>query len=396
MKRVGFLFNHDAAHQVAHVAGIAAALALARDDVRVVALYSRPHLRAAVDTLVGEAASARIEWVQLATTGVAAAVAGLFDRLLPFSRLMALRQNLDAFAELDLLVSTERTCLRIKAWLKSKGPRFVYTPHGAGDRNVAYHPDLKRFDLLLVPGRKLVDAAREAGILNGENWRIIGYPKFDAIDTEARPVLFDNPRPVFLYNPHFDPKLSSWYDFGPALIRHFAAHPELGNLVVAPHVMLFRKKLHISPEFKIARRRPDIPTEAFNAPNILVDTSGPHLFDMHYTRGADVYIGDASSQVYEFIVRPRACYFLDSHDGRKLAHTENYRMWSFGPVSDTLPALIEMLPDWRVMAKRYAARQAEQLAYTVDRNGQPAGERGAAALIDYLGLTNGAQPAIAA
>ncbi len=396
MKRVGFLFNHDAAHQVAHVAGIAGALSLAREDVRVVAFYSRPHLRAAIEALVGEAASARIEWVKLGPSSLAAAVAPVLDRLLPFSRLMALRQNLDIFAGLDLLVSTERTCLRVKARLRGRGPRFVYVPHGAGDRNVAYHPDLKRFDLLLVPGRKLVDAARAAGILTGENWRIIGYPKFDAIDTGARPVLFDNPRPVFLYNPHFDPKLSSWYDFGPELIRHFAAHPELGNLVVAPHVMLFRKKLHISPEFKVARLRPDIPAEAFAAPNILVDTSGPHLFDMHYTRGADVYIGDASSQVYEFIVRPRACFFLDSHNGRALAHTENYRMWALGPVADTPPALFEILPDWRLVAKRHAAIQAEQLAYTVDRNSQPAGVRGAAALIDYLGLTQDAQTAIAA
>lgn len=396
MKRVGFLFNHDAAHQIAHIAGIAGALATARRDVTTVVLYSRPKLRAAVEALVGFAASARIQWVRLETSTATRALAPLADRVLPFTRLMALRQNLDLFAGLDLLVSTERTCLRIKDRLGARAPGFVYVPHGAGDRNVAYHPDLKRFDLFLVPGRKLVDAAREAGILTGENWRIIGYPKFDAIDTQDRPKLFDNPRPTFLYNPHFDPKLSSWFDFGPALIRHFAAHPELGNLVVAPHVMLFRKKLHVSPEYRIARFRPDIPTEAHAAPNILIDTSSPRLFDMHYTRAADVYIGDASSQVYEFIVNPRACFFLDSHNGWALRHTENYRMWAFGPVASSMDALAEMLPDWRLMAKRHAAIQAEQFAYTVDRNRQPAGLRGALALIDCLGLTDAAESAIAA
>ncbi|SMF62604.1 hypothetical protein [Allosphingosinicella indica] len=384
MKRVGFLFNHDAAHQAAHIAGIAGALATTRTDIQTLALYSRPMLRDTVEAIVGADAAAKIEWVHIRPGPAARLAAPALDRLLPFTRLTALRDNLDLFATLDALVSTERTCLLVKRRLNARSPKIVYVPHGAGDRNVAYHPEKAGFDLFLVSGRKYVDAATRAGLLGPDNWRIIGYPKFDAVlEGRPRPRLFDNGRPAFLYNPHFDPELSSWYDFGPDLIRWFAAHPDVGNLVVAPHVMLFRKKLHYSLELKRLRIRPPIPAEA-SAPNILVDTGSPRLFDMHYTLGADVYIGDVSSQVYEFLAIPRACYFLDSHDGRARGG-ENYRFWSLGRVAGSVAELGAMLSGWREDADRFEGVQREQFGFSIDLGDCPASIRGAEAIADYLG-----------
>ncbi len=35
---------------------------------------------------------------------------------------------------------------------------------------------------------------------------------------------------------------------------------------------------------------------------------------MSYTTAADIYLGDVSSQVYEFLYEPRPCLFLNSHE----------------------------------------------------------------------------------
>ena len=42
---------------------------------------------------------------------------------------------------------------------------------------------------------------------------------------------------------------------------------------------------------------------------IRVDLGSPASTDMRYTLPSDVYLGDASSQVYEFLIKPRHCIF---------------------------------------------------------------------------------------
>lgn len=379
MKRVGFLYNHDAAHQVAHIAGIMGALA--RFDVQVVALVATPAIADTARALIGQEAAARIEWITLALPPLHRRAARLLDRLFPFSRLARLRRNLATFAALDALVSTERTCLRIKDRLGARAPLMIYVPHGSGDRNVAYHPDLARFDLALFSGQKLVDAARRAGIIGDDDWRIIGYPKFDGMDVAVRPRLFANDNPVFLYNPHFDPQLSSAYRFGAAIIALFERHPEW-NLIYAPHVMHGRKRLHFSLEFRKAAWRRDV---ASDAPNILIDLGSRASIDMTYTRAADVYLGDVSSQLYEFLAVPRAAIFIDSHGAKDWQGHENYQFWHNGPVVGSIAELEALLPRWREVAAEYRAEQQRLSAYTIDRAAEAASLRGARAIAEFLG-----------
>ncbi|MBA3896318.1 MAG: hypothetical protein H0X36_04110 [Sphingomonadaceae bacterium] len=379
MKRIGFLYNHDAAHQVAHLAGIMKALALDH-PAAVSALVSNPEIEATARGLIGAEAASKTEWITLDISFAARAAARVLDRLMPLSRLAALRQNLEAFRGLDALVSTERTCLRVKERLGAAGPKFIYVPHGSGDRNVAYHPDLARFDLSLFSGRKLVEAGQRFGIVGEDDWRIIGYPKLDGVDLAARPKLFVNDNPVFLYNPHFDPHLSSIYRFGSALIALFERHPEW-NFVYAPHVMHGRKRLHVSLEFRKAALRRDVVS---SAPNILIDMGSERSIDMTYTRAADVYIGDVSSQLYEFLSVPRAAIFLDSHGADGWEAHENYQFWRNGPVVRSIAELEALLPRWREIAADHRETQERLLAYTIDRGDAPASARGAAAIADYV------------
>jgi hypothetical protein len=72
--------------------------------------------------------------------------------------------------------------------------------------------------------------------------------------------------------------------------------------------MLFKKKLHVSLEYRTARLRPDLAPRWHEAANILIDTGSTRLVDMTYTLSADGYIGDVSSQIYEFsFIRAPCC-----------------------------------------------------------------------------------------
>src|SRR3546814_13919965 len=53
--------------------------------------------------------------------------------------------------------------------------------------------------------------------------------------------------------------------------------------------------------------------------------------DMSYTGSADLYLGDVSSQVAEYLYRPRPCVFLNAQ-GVDWQEDPNYRFWSLGPV----------------------------------------------------------------
>ncbi|ARR57895.1 hypothetical protein HY78_30885 (plasmid) [Rhizorhabdus wittichii DC-6] len=382
--RILFLLNHDAAHQAAHVVGIAAALARI-GEVEVVVACGTPAIQATAQALVPPEILDAIEWVALDLPPWADRLIAPLNSVAPVKRLARLDRHLSLFAGVDILVSPERTCLRIKRKLGSSAPKFVFVPHGAGDRSVTYHPEMRQFDLMLVSGQKVVDEMAAQGIMHPAFCRIIGYPKFDTIDISRRPRFFADENPVFLYNPHFDPHLSSWYDQGAAVMDLFVRRYPDYNLIVAPHVMLFKKKIHYSLEYHRLRIRPEIEKRFIEAPNIIIDTGSPRLFDMSYTLAADAYIGDVSSQIYEFLSHRGACFFLDTEPLRaEPSASPRYLSWGAGEVYRNVTALAARLPLWREIAMRDAEEQDRILAYTIDRKPNcTAPERGAQALISY-------------
>ena len=86
---------------------------------------------------------------------------------------------------------------------------------------------------------------------------------------------------------------------------------------------------------------------------------------MTYTSGADLYLGDVSSQVYEFLRAPRPCLFLNSH-GVDWHDDPSYLHWHAGPVLDspadlldTIDAAVAAHPDYvptqQALIDRYTA-----------------------------------------
>ena len=165
-------------------------------------------------------------------------------------------------------------------------------------------PRLKQFDLLLAPSRRRLRRILEAGNARPERAAVVGYSKFDLVRRLGleRPSPFNNGRPTVVYNPHHRPGTSSWHAMGRAVLDHFAARDDF-NLIFAPHVKLF-----------------DPPAEHLDAfrgyaglDHVKIDLGSEASIDMTYLLGADIYLGDISSQVFEFLLRPRPCLFLNPH-----------------------------------------------------------------------------------
>ncbi len=380
--KVGFLFNHDAGHQAFHLLPIINAYASMRpeDDVR--AYVGGEAMLEAVNAGLTPGRG-RVALVDLPLPPIAGEILRAVDNVAPASRLARLRFNVELFRDLDALVAPERTCLLLKELI---GPslKFIHCRHGAGDRAMGFHPTLKNFDLLLLPGPKFVRRLVDVGALHDSNRHaFIGYPKFDAVALKAPPKnFFGNPNPTVVYNPHFSPELSSWFKMGVDVLDWFAANPDL-NLIFAPHVMLFTRRYHIEASSLKFEFRKRVPSRFSHRSNILIDLNSTRLFDMSYTLSADVYLGDVSSQVMEFIAQPRPCIFLNPHQIR-WKDNDAFAAWNLGRVVERMddfgPAIRASLANRR----EFAGAQGSHFRDTFDLTETPSAVRAAQAIADYL------------
>jgi hypothetical protein len=375
---IGFLFNHDAIHQIPHTLPIAAALAARGIDVEI--LTSSAVQRDAARDLLPAGAEVRFTMLGI---GRAARLADTALRhVAPFRRIAILRDNLTTFARLEALVVPETTSTLLRTRFGLHGPALIYVPHGAGDGAAGFQAATRHFDLVLLSGPKVRDRMLAAGLVTPANAAIIGYPKFDLACRAPPSPLFDNNKPTVLYNPHFNPMLSSWYGMGPDILRWFASQDRF-NLIFAPHVMLFKRLVHSSIIHRRMAIRPRLPKGLADRPGLLLDTGSRRSVDMSYVRAADLYLGDVSSQIYEWIQRPRPAVFLNSHGAAWRDHSD-YRHWHLGTVLDRLDALPDTLNHALDEPDRFADRQRAAAAATFSIEARPAGERAADAILHFL------------
>jgi hypothetical protein len=367
-----FLFI-GGAHQLFHLAPVAASLARLCPDLRVTCVHQDDATgRMLRDVRANMGARAlridRIDpprWVDRA--------ARLLNRpslrKLPLLRRIARRYH-DALA----IVSPERT----SAWLRRLGmadARLIHFRHGAGDRSPRSEKRLDAFDLIVLPGDKDVARAVHRHGIDRTKLRRCGYVKLDYLaqhGTGQAARLFGDDRPVVLYNPHFDPRLSSWAD-AQAVIDAFARQDRY-NLVMAPHIRL---GANLSEAERKRWRAMAVPGR------IIVDLESDRLVDMHYVLAADIYLGDVSSQLYEFLARPRPVAFLNSH-GVDWRADQRYAGWHLGVVADRPASVIDAIDD---AVAAHPARLADQQAAVTHAFGtwHGAADRGARIVAHYLG-----------
>jgi hypothetical protein len=379
-RRIAFLAFHDESHAYHYgpVLFELGALDGARVDVYCDGALE-PLLRAIGERYPG---AGRVRFVPLAPS-LASRLRAVVrrdrtTRVLPWAHLPRLAREYDA-----VVVPCNYLRRRLKHVARSAPPReraaFVFVPHGG---TAAAVPFAEGADFALAFGAAMEQGFREAGVPTCE----VGYPK---LDLPRRPAerLFAEDRPVVLYNPHWR-VASSWPRWGEQVLERFAASRDF-NLVFAPHVNLFGRAAD-------ARG-----LERFRAlPNVHVDVDGPRLLDLTYATVADLYLGDASSQLFEVLaLGRRPCVFLDPHGisagapldekevrlgplGR-IALEEGWRCGEVVTRLDDLPAALD-----RGLARPDAFRAAQDAA-VADQfrlTDVPSGRRGAEAILGWARL----------
>jgi hypothetical protein len=381
VQKICFLFNHDQTHQIAHSLPIA--LQMAKSGAADVTLAVTNTLVEAEIRRLSGAALEGMKIVPLQTKStISQILVRALDSLVPARKLLVYRDNLDFFRQFDALVVSEKSSLILKTRYGLKDVKFIHTRHGAGDRAIGFNAESAQFDLILVSGEKIRDRlVRDAGV-PPEKIRITGYAKFDIVVPEQKPLFPAFDRRTILYNPHPSPHLSSWFKFGAEVLEQFYQSGRY-NLIFAPHVMLFARPWTVTIDrLSIASaKKPD--PRYYDAPHMLMDLGSPACTDMTYTNAADLYLGDVSSQVYEFLHRPRPCLFLDAHDTQWQGNP-NYRHWTTGPVKTDAKEIIDAVDAAFATQASYNDAQRNALADSFSVTDTPASVRAAAAIIDYL------------
>ena len=305
-------------HQVLHLAPVAAELSLCHPDITVSCICADDRTAAALRAVAALMRARAMIITQIAwpwAGRIAASVTGIRSAakgpLLARIRWMARKTQ--------AIIVPERTSAALR-WLGWRRP-LVHFRHGAGDRAPSSEAKLRAFDAIFVPGQKDIERAVSQG-LERKRLSAVGYIKMDYLQAlTARSRLFDNDRPTVFYNPHFDPALSSISIARDVIVRF--REQERYNLIFAPHVRAFE---NLDPDARARWLELSVPG------HIAVDLDSPRLFDMTYARAADIYLGDMSSQLYEFLAKPRPVAFLNAH-GADWQDDPRYAGWHLGEVA---------------------------------------------------------------
>ncbi len=375
--RVGFLFNHYSVHQVPHAAPYAFELSRNHPDFEVIIACSSEQELDLARRIGGLYPGHRCRFRRLYPPLYYRMIDWFVSKWSLARKEMVLRNNLEFFRSLDAVIAAERHCMGLCTRYGLTDLTMIHTRHGAGDREGSFDDRSRDFDLTLLPGQKYVDRLTELGYLSRSHYSVAGCPKFEVVrglGTVAR-RFFDNDNPVVVYNPHFDQTVSSWRPMGLPVLDFFADNPDY-NLIVAPHVVLFKRNM---------RHRASVPRKYTQIPNILIDKGSSASADMTYVLSADIYLGDVSSQVYEFLLEPRPCIFLNGH-GVAWEDDPFYVHWTLGQVVDDVatglrPALEAAFSSHR----HFLPKQRQAFAYTFRTDPDTtAARRGADAMAEFL------------
>ncbi|MDT0675982.1 CDP-glycerol glycerophosphotransferase family protein [Autumnicola musiva] len=369
-KRIAFIFL-DELHHIYHF--ISVAVELSRNHEVSILTHPAKHelLRNSIAELGGE--NLKIE--ELSTYAFRALTDKIKGRDLPRKGFWLKKNKNYIIKNFDAVVFTDYFHKYLLKAKKEGKPKLIKFQHGTPGRAYAFNKSQLDFDFQLLSGSFLYEQYKNMGLL-GPHPVIVGYPKIDAVKNKKKKSFFKNKKPTILYNPHFDPEFSSWKQEGIQVLDFFYNHQDY-NLIFAPHIHLFQRN-------KGGYSVSEIPEKYQNSENIRIDLGSIKSVDMSYLCAADIYLGDVSSQIYEFIISPRPCIFLNPKN-INFSGDVFYRFWKCGEVIPSAKKLGEALAKSIADFGKYRTIQEQITAenyYTEE--GSTASERAAKAIDEYL------------
>nr|WP_286207643.1 hypothetical protein [Hephaestia sp. MAHUQ-44] len=232
-----------------------------------------------------------------------------------------------------IVVCAEQTSLWLPRVLPMR-PKFINTLHGAGTMMTRGDKRRQAAWKTLVPSAGECAALAAHGVDPGAIVPI-GYVKAGFRHRTAARTWFADDRPIVLYAPHWQQHRSSWWQWGPRAIEAVRASGRY-NLIFAPHQRLLEKASDLR----------EVASRIAGQPGVHCDLDSFAMVDGSYTAAADLYLGDTSSQVVEFLMQPRPCVFLDPL-GVAWQGDPSYAMWAAGEVVTdvaTLDAALAQAP----------------------------------------------------
>lgn len=367
--RIAFLYIAEA-YQCYHGAAIALELAR-RTGWTIVNHYNDPETPHHLARIAEAWGAAGIEEKPLVRSPLTRALQRM--KRLGMFKDMVMRDNVAELNGYDAVFAVEDTVSALRR-LGATRPRLIYNPHGVGDRARGFVRDVAIFDLVLLAGEKTAARMLAEGLIREGGYALTGSVKLDtaARIAQTSQLPFAATQTTVLYNAHKERKLTSWPRFVEPMLAGFAADPSM-NLIVAPHVKLFRRRSEAVRAHWRAR----------STANVLVDPGSDRSVDMSYAAASDIYVGDVSSQVYEFLTSPKPCVFLNAHrvdwrDDPSFAH------WHLGDVVDDPADLMDAIRAAPARHALYRDRQEAMAKASLGDVSPGAAARAAEAVIAYL------------
>lgn len=268
------------------------------------------------------------------------------------------------------VVCAEQTSLWLPRVLPIPAP-FVKTSHGVGSMSARDDPRRRAAALLLVPSER-ERATYLARDFDPDRVIATGYVKASFHQRSVAQPPFAAPRPVILYAPHWQRHRSSWWNWGAETVRRIVDDGRW-NLIFAPHQRLVEGAPEVRALMAALAGRGDVHC----------DIDGFAMVDGSYTAAADIYLGDTSSQVIEFLQRPRPCVFLNAQ-GAAWRDDPSYAQWRCGEVVEALDDVTAAIARAPIRHGAYAAVQADFAAESLSDLGPDAPMRAAAAVLALL------------
>lgn len=300
---------------------------------------------------------------------------GRRDPVLPAKLPMLLRLA-PYLARMPVVVCAEQTSLwlpRLLPWLST---RFIKTSHGVGSMSARDDPRRRAAFHTLVPSEQERETYLARGIA-ADRITATGYVKAGFRHRTPARALFPEQRPVLLYTPHWQAHRSSWPAWGAEIVAMLAARTDW-NIILAPHQRLIER----AGEVRVILDR------VAALPHVHCDLDSFAMVDGSYTAMADLYLGDTSSQLMEYLIHPRPAIFLDPAS-RDWQGDPAYAMWHAGQVVQTLADLPAAIDGARAAHGRFAEAQ-RAIAHAALGDASGAGAQRAAAGI--LRILNDAAP----